>query len=74
MTDAARPDPGLKIFICHASEDKPAVRELCRRLREAGFAPWLDERELLPGQDWDDRIHAALRACDAVLVCLSARR
>jgi formylglycine-generating enzyme required for sulfatase activity len=71
MTDAARPDPGLKIFICHASEDKPAVRELCRRLREAGFAPWLDEQELLPGQDWDDRIHAALRACDAVLVCLS---
>ncbi|HYW43052.1 MAG TPA: SUMF1/EgtB/PvdO family nonheme iron enzyme [Bryobacteraceae bacterium] len=71
MTDAAPRHDGVRVFICHASEDKAAVRELCRRLRDAGFAPWLDEEELLPGQDWDERIHTAVRACDAVLVCLS---
>ena len=41
----------LKVFLCHASGDKPAVRELCHRLRAAGFDPWLDEEKLLPGQD-----------------------
>jgi len=71
MVDAAPSHGGLKVFICHASEDKPAVRELCRKLRDAGFVPWLDDQELLPGEDWNDRINTAVRASDAVLVCLS---
>ena len=40
------------VFLCHNSEDKPAVRELAQRLRERGLRPWLDERELRPGQPW----------------------
>jgi formylglycine-generating enzyme required for sulfatase activity len=71
MTDAAPSHERIQVFICHASEDKSAVRKLCRRLDDAGFAPWIDERELLPGEDWDDRINVALHASQAVLVCLS---
>jgi hypothetical protein len=41
------------IFLSHASEDKVKVRNLCKRLREDGFDPWLDEERLLPGQDWN---------------------
>jgi formylglycine-generating enzyme required for sulfatase activity len=59
------------VFVCHASDDKAQVRELCRRLREDGFEPWLDEERLLPGQDWEIEISAAVRSCDAVIVCLS---
>jgi hypothetical protein len=33
--------------------------------------PWLDEEKLLPGQDWQHEIPAAVRAADVVLVCLS---
>ena len=62
----------LRVFVCHASEDKPQVRELCRRLREDGFEPWLDKEQLLPGQDWELELSAAVRASDAVIVCLSA--
>jgi hypothetical protein len=36
-----------------------------------GFEPWLDEKELLPGQEWQGKIRTAVRACDVVLVCLS---
>ena len=39
-----------------------------RRIR-----PWLDEEELLPGQDWHEEIPAAVRACDVVIICLSQR-
>ena len=61
----------LKVFLCHASTDKPKVETLYRRLVEAGFEPWLDVEKLLPGQDWDLEIRAAVRAADAVIVCLT---
>ena len=70
MTDAAANRP-LRIFLCHASNDKPAVRDLYRRLAADGFAPWLDEEDLLPGQKWRDEIPKAVRNSDVVLVCLS---
>lgn len=63
----------IRVFLCHAAEDKPAVRELHAALRQSGFSPWLDEEELLPGQDWDLEIRRAVRACDVVVVCLSTR-
>ena len=61
----------LKVFLCHASADKPKVRTLYRRLVEAGFDPWLDEEKLLPGQEWDLEIRKAVRASDVVIVCLT---
>jgi len=63
----------LKVFLCHASGDKPAVRDLYRRLCSDGIAPWLDEEDLLPGQDWQLEIPKAVRSSDAVIICLSSR-
>jgi len=59
------------VFLCHASGDKPAVRALYQRLQADGFPSWLDEENLLPGQDWEREISAAVRASNVVLVCLS---
>ncbi len=61
----------LKVFLCHASADKPRVRELYRYLKKRGISPWLDEVNLIGGQDWQVEIPKALRACDAVLVLLT---
>ena len=61
----------LRVFLCHSSNDKPSVRALHRRLVADGFAPWLDEVDLLPGQDWDREIQKAIRSSDIVVVCLS---
>ncbi|MBN8658291.1 MAG: SUMF1/EgtB/PvdO family nonheme iron enzyme [Anaerolineae bacterium] len=62
----------LKVFLCHSSADKPAVRELYQKLRaEAWIQPWLDEEELFPGMDWDLEIEKAIEATDVILVCLS---
>lgn len=63
----------LRIFLCHSSGDKPAVTGLYRRLVADGFAPWLDEEDLLPGQDWDAEIRRAVQAANVVLVCLSEK-
>lgn len=62
----------LRVFLCHASQDKPAVRELYKRLAaEPWIAPWLDEENLLPGQDFDLEIYKAARDTDAIIICLS---
>lgn len=61
----------LHVFLSHAKEDKPKVRELYRRLRVDGIEVWLDERSLLPGQDWRVEIPKAVRESDVVIVCMS---
>jgi formylglycine-generating enzyme required for sulfatase activity len=62
----------LRVFLCHASQDKPAVRELYKRLSaEKWIDPWLDEEKLLPGQDFDLEIYKAARDSDAIIICLS---
>jgi len=61
----------VRAFLCHASADKPMVRALYWRLRRHGFDPWLDEENLVPGQDWQLEISKAVRSADVVLVCLS---
>lgn len=63
----------MKVFLCHASGDKPAVRRLYQQLCDSGIDAWLDEQKLIPGQDWNLEITRAVRTSDAVLVCLSQR-
>jgi outer membrane protein assembly factor BamD (BamD/ComL family) len=61
----------LKVFLCHASSDKPAVRDLYKRLLVEGVDAWLDQEKLLPGQDWRVEIPRAVREADVVVICLS---
>jgi formylglycine-generating enzyme required for sulfatase activity len=62
----------LRVFLCHASQDKPIVRELHQRLKAEGWIdPWLDEEELYPGQDWNLEIEKAVEVADVIFVCLS---
>jgi formylglycine-generating enzyme required for sulfatase activity len=60
-----------RIFLCHAKEDKPRVKELYHRLKAAGYHPWLDEEDILPGADWELEIRRAIRGSVLFLACLS---
>ena len=62
----------IQIFIAHASEDKPQVRELYTKLKQAGYKPWLDEEDLIPGLNWREEIPKALKSSDLFLACLSS--
>jgi len=63
--------PKIKVFLCHAKQDKQRVRKLYRHLLENGIETWLDEENILPGQDWDLEIKKAIRGCHIVAICLS---
>jgi pimeloyl-ACP methyl ester carboxylesterase len=46
------PTGEFDVFMCHNSEDKPAVRTLTQQLKQRGIFPWLDEEQLRPGFPW----------------------
>src|SRR5262245_11102520 len=61
----------IQIFLCHASEDKAAVEAVYDRLKALGYKPWLDKKDLLPGQRWASEIPKAIKASDYILIFLS---
>ena len=62
-----------RIFLAHASEDKPQIRRLYADLKDRGFNPWLDETDLVPGQVWKDEIPKAIADAAVFLACISAQ-
>ena len=61
----------FRVFLCHASEDTPAVRDLYQKLVVLGMNVWFDEEKLLPGMEWEIEIPKAVKNADVVIVCLS---
>ena len=63
----------IQIFLAHASEDKPAVLALHERLKQAGYKPWLDKKDLIGGQNWRSVIPKAIANSQLFIACLSQR-
>lgn len=64
----------LKVYMCSAIPDKPMLRELYTRLMsEEWILPWLDEEDILPGQDKEYETKKALDSTDLVTVCFSSK-
>jgi hypothetical protein len=61
----------LRAFLCHAREDKPAIRQIYARLKEVGVSVWLDEEDLIGGTEWKDEIRKAISRTDAFIIFLS---
>jgi hypothetical protein len=60
------------VFLSHSSADKPVVRELAVRLREAGLRVWLDEWIIRPGDHIPTAIEEGLEHSAVLLFCMSA--
>jgi GTPase SAR1 family protein len=56
------------VFLCHNWKDKPAVRDIARKLRERGLRPWLDERQLRPGFAWQAGLEDIIAGIPAAAV------
>lgn len=69
---AFRPDPKPAVFLAYAAEDAPVVERIYAELENAGFAPWMDRRRLIPGQDWRRAIQGAIETADFFVACFSS--
>ena len=59
------------IFIGYSRPDEAKVYNLYDQFSHEGFKPWLDSRDILPGEDWVTRVRAAIRGADFFILCLS---
>jgi nucleotide-binding universal stress UspA family protein len=56
------------VFLCHNSEDKPAVKQIAELLIEKRVVPWLDEWDLRPGLPWQRALEAQIEQIKAAAV------
>ena len=60
-----------RVFLSHASPDKPAVYRIAEALRAAGHQPWIYEEEILIGESIPAAVESGLQKADFVVICLS---
>jgi hypothetical protein len=73
---SASPGPkaqaGPTVFVSYASQNAEAARAIADALLELGFGDvWLDQKKLIGGDDWSDRIEEAVEKSDFFLPVLS---
>ena len=61
----------MKVFISHAYTDEPFVRKVVTGLEKVGLEVWDATREILPGDNWADKISQALQESEAMVVLLT---
>lgn len=61
----------VKIFISYARKDKAVVDKLYSGLASAGFQPWMDTEDLLPGQDWSRILRKTIKESHLFIFCIS---
>jgi hypothetical protein len=59
------------VFLSYAREDRKRVEEVYDSLKAEGFNPWMDSRDIMPGNDWSSVIGEAIRAADLILIFIS---
>jgi hypothetical protein len=61
----------MKVFISYASKDEPLATKLVESLEEAGWDAWYKKREILPGDNWAEKIASGLKESNAMIVLVT---
>jgi GTPase SAR1 family protein len=62
------------VFLSYNWRDKDAVRSIAQRLRSRGLRPWMDERQLRPGQQWQPELEEIIARVPAAALVFGAQR
>ena len=62
----------LNIFMSYSKYDINQVEKLYDILKHHKFNPWIDEKRLFPGQNWEYEILSNIEKADIILICLSS--
>jgi len=69
--DTKQADGKLSVFISYSRKDHAFANELLTGLEIAGFEPFLDTHDILPGEPWEDRLGRLIAAADTVVFVIS---
>jgi hypothetical protein len=67
------PNKSTTVFIAYVEEDLAWADKLYEHLEEVGLAPWMDRRDLLPGQNWPRAIERVIEVSDFFVALLSRK-
>jgi hypothetical protein len=63
--------PRARVFISYSRTDIDFAQELVNQLGALEFEPFLDTKQILPGEDWKERLSALILTADAVVFLIS---
>ena len=61
----------MKVFVSSYYSDGPLARRVIDALKQSGLDVWDPEREILPGDNWAQKVAKALEESDAMVVLLT---
>jgi hypothetical protein len=65
------PRSAPQVFLAYVTEDAAPAEHLYEALEADGFQPWMDVRNLLPGQNWPRALERAIEFSDFFVPCFS---
>ena len=60
-----------KVFISYSRKDSAFAGNLLAKLNSRGFEAYLDSRDILPGEPWQERLAELIRIADTVVFIIS---
>ena len=69
--DLAKVKRAPELFLSYARADAEKVEPIYSKLRESGYAPWMDTKNILPGERWETKINQAIKKSDFFMAFLS---
>jgi len=61
----------MKIFLAHAKEDEAVTESIYERLKNIGYTPWMDIKDIPGGVNWDFEIQKNFNAANIIILILS---
>lgn len=61
----------MKVFISYSSKDEALATKLVHSLEDAGLDAWFKKREVLPGDNWAEKIASGLKESNAMVVLVT---
>jgi len=61
------------VFLCHRSDDKPAVKIIGDQLKQLGILPWLDVEQLQPGLPWQPALEKQIKKIKSAAVFIGRK-
>lgn len=61
----------VRIFISYTSSDSHVAIGIYHRLKDNGYSPWIDQRDLIAGRNFEREIQKAIKESDFFISCVS---
>jgi hypothetical protein len=61
----------MKVFISYSSKDEALATKIVTSLEAAGLDAWYSKREIMPGDNWAEKIANGLKESNAMVVLVT---